>query len=565
MEKLNNIDKLESTYELSKDEKLKMYSNNTFEDAIEKLSIYGMCNMVRPTGFGKSYNLARITSYKMGNGEYKYNKCLYLYPLDVIRMDVENKYGENGTSDVKLHNTDFRSYVWLNNRRKDGTLLAELKKYNLIMCDECHLCGSDGFIACYEEFKELLGVDKIHIIGVTASPNRMDSFDVINELFGGRKCAVFELTAQTLYEEGIMIPPLWYVGISDKKEYVENTCKHIVDQYNITAKEANKRIGHIEGGDIIIKEGLEEHKKGQKYYKFICFYTDKNDLLNRYEMVADWFDKIFEKRKINKKIDNKIEKIPMKVRNSIIVSTRFDEEETVNNKSNSIKICNIKDIAKLVEEDGIIDLIHCIDMLNMGYHVDDIDGIIMLRNTKSEIIQTQQIGRCQSITSKKQPLIFDLANNYFTKKWFKCDSNCRESEYNLGSAVIDGKFARLYTNDGIQVTMTKAYLANIQFIEELKAAERLKHGIETSKLVFWYKELNAPMYVLMAKNTDKSMNDIIEQLKDNGVYIEDELDYARSLDDKDKKLVARSIQNAFKGKKSIDEIKKMQIFYEEKE
>ena len=47
--------------------------------------------------------------------------------------------------------------------------------------------------------------------------------------------------------------------------------------------------------------------------------------------------------------------------------------------------------------------------------------------------------------------------------------------------------------------------------------------------------------------------------------MQDELDYARSLDDKDKKLVARSIQNAFKGKKSVDEIKKMQIFYEEKE
>lgn len=39
-------------------------------------------------------------------------------------------------------------------------------------------------------------------------------------------------------------------------------------------------------------------------------------------------------------------------------------------------------------------LLYCIDMLNEGVHVDDIDGVILLRPTVSPIIYMQQIGRC---------------------------------------------------------------------------------------------------------------------------------------------------------------------------
>lgn len=38
-------------------------------------------------------------------------------------------------------------------------------------------------------------------------------------------------------------------------------------------------------------------------------------------------------------------------------------------------------------------LLFCIDMLNEGVHVDDIDGVILLRPTISPILYLQQIGR----------------------------------------------------------------------------------------------------------------------------------------------------------------------------
>ena len=50
-------------------------------------------------------------------------------------------------------------------------------------------------------------------------------------------------------------------------------------------------------------------------------------------------------------------------------------------------------------------------MLNEGLHVNDIDGVIMLRPTISPIIYLQQLGRALSVGHNEHPLIFDIVNN----------------------------------------------------------------------------------------------------------------------------------------------------------
>ena len=57
-------------------------------------------------------------------------------------------------------------------------------------------------------------------------------------------------------------------------------------------------------------------------------------------------------------------------------------------------------------------LLFCIDMLNEGVHVDDIDGVILLRPTISPIIYKQQIGRALSASSRSGAVIFDIVNNF---------------------------------------------------------------------------------------------------------------------------------------------------------
>ena len=46
----------------------------------------------------------------------------------------------------------------------------------------------------------------------------------------------------------------------------------------------------------------------------------------------------------------------------------------------------------------------------MGYHVESITGIMLLRETNSAVIYNQQIGRCFSVRSNNKPIIFDVVD-----------------------------------------------------------------------------------------------------------------------------------------------------------
>ena len=51
-------------------------------------------------------------------------------------------------------------------------------------------------------------------------------------------------------------------------------------------------------------------------------------------------------------------------------------------------------------------------MLNEGVHIDDVSGDILFRPTVSPIIYKQQIGRALSASKSKEPIIFDIVNNF---------------------------------------------------------------------------------------------------------------------------------------------------------
>ena len=50
-------------------------------------------------------------------------------------------------------------------------------------------------------------------------------------------------------------------------------------------------------------------------------------------------------------------------------------------------------------------------MLNMGYHLKDLTGIVMYRCTFSDIIYIQQLGRALSSGSDKPCIVFDIVDN----------------------------------------------------------------------------------------------------------------------------------------------------------
>ena len=108
-----------------------------------------------------------------------------------------------------------------------------------------------------------------------------------------------------------------------------------------------------------------------------------------------------------------------------------------------------------------IDLIASIDMLSLGYHVDDLTGVIMMRNTRSDTIYTQQIGRCLSIKSKNRTIIFDLVGNLTQTQYHNKSDN---------GAVIKRK-ERTRIEDIMNITVNDVTL--IDNVAEIESVERL--------------------------------------------------------------------------------------------
>lgn len=60
----------------------------TRDDAIHKLKLFRYCNIVRPTGFGKTYILSELASSGF------WDPVVYIYPRDIIKNDVQFSYEE---------------------------------------------------------------------------------------------------------------------------------------------------------------------------------------------------------------------------------------------------------------------------------------------------------------------------------------------------------------------------------------------------------------------------------------------------------------------------------------
>jgi hypothetical protein len=119
--------------------------------------------------------------------------------------------------------------------------------------------------------------------------------------------------------------------------------------------------------------------------KFIVFCEDKRHLSNMEVLVKMWFYKAIPEKR---------------AREYRVVSGDKQSE----NELNSFRLASNK---------NEIHLLFAIDKLNEGLHIDDISGVILLRDTTSPRIFYQQIGRAlQAGSCGTKPLIFDFVNNF---------------------------------------------------------------------------------------------------------------------------------------------------------
>lgn len=372
----------------------------TLRDARKLLRKYHKCLIVRPTGFGKTWLLTElIRSYK---------KVLYLYPSAVIADTVVDRYydlelEENGQDaepetielysmlkdENKITNCDLMTYAMLV-RQSPRKLTSLARKYDLIICDEAHRLGGSKTKSAMERLFAKAN-ENTDFVGATATPTRTDNFDIASHFYGDRM--TYAYTLYDAIEAGIIKRPNYCYATYDVRKDLEQGFAD--DGQDIKDKDVQSvinarmiEIARIYNMPSIIREVCEKYAESTDYMKFIVFFANKRHMTDKLPDVINWFAEAYPDHEIK----------------TLKISSRTKAEQA-----------NTDKLGMLSPVSGRIDLIACIDMLNMGYHVSNQTGIVMYRGTKSNTIFTQQLGRALSAGADSSAIIFDVVDNLHNK------------------------------------------------------------------------------------------------------------------------------------------------------
>ncbi len=393
----------------------------TYENLKHNLSVYGKTALVRGTGFGKSFMLVKLCS--------EYKKVLFLYPGRKLKTEMMKNYCIQNNISLKtidyksdsIGNINFMSYMKL-------IRLSNFKfDYDLIIADECHRIGATRTKTA---LKNLLNNNKkSHFVAASATPNRMDAFDVIDEFCDSIN--VYEYTLHNAFQDGLLQKPYYVFCTHNPVDKINNDVKKEIQKYSdFDIKTIDKKIieiANLYNIENIIRAGISEIRPNDNYFKFICFFNGFSHIDNKYNEVKQWFHQAFPKYKIN-----------------ILTITSQNKQTTENaNKLNSLK-----------PKKNTIDLIFCVDMLNMGYHLSDLTGIFMYRCTHSDIVYIQQLGRALSSGSDRPCIVFDIVDNIDRHSLF--DTYDRDTVISISQrkkleAISNGTYSDTYeikTNSG---------------------------------------------------------------------------------------------------------------------
>ena len=338
---------------------------------------------------------------------------------------------------------------------KQKWMADKLKVYDLIILDEAHRTGASGFLG-YWPYIYKLSQDKslkknIPILGATATPMRTNcDISLFEDIFysideNGKKVqtVVDDFDLVDCWNYNILKAPVYTKCMLDKgaerkklEDLIESQFDYNIKSGNIVIGSKSKNYGDlivsgVESAGIVsqkiekIKSKLNslinelpdasdsvrlaiEKATGRitgEYLRFIVFYKNSDDMGTRHQEITDIFMKAFNVGGDDSEY--------AKLNNYYIASS----QESF--KKYGLTLNKIEDLAERdneVTSDSShckteIDLIHNIDMLTLGYHVGKTSGVVVSRDTSSEIIYYQQIGRCMKVNSTTTPVIIDLVNS----------------------------------------------------------------------------------------------------------------------------------------------------------
>lgn len=362
-----------------KEEDIKLFPHNekAYQNLVTSLDEYPLAFIEHATGTGKTPLILKYLYVMM-----RMSRILFVSLHDEMFDPLFGKQMKT----LGMKREDFKKFetlIYHNLIKQDPRKLIE--EYDCFVFDEAHHCGAPKWSKIVEGIKEevLKRKDK-KMIGLTATGIRyLDNYmDVCEKFFDGHlasRLGVAEAILKALLPAPLYINSI--VSCKEKYNRIMNKLKKLprTDEISKVMEKMNE-IGKNINDNSSIPDLLKKYdvKPGEKY---IVFCKDIKDLKNKMQEAQDWFKDIGEVKMFEAHSYQKKEK-------------------------------NREQISEFEQKRDEVSLMFAVDIFNEGFHIDDLDGILMFRKTKSPIVYLQQIGRALSFSvRKKQIKIFDFVDN----------------------------------------------------------------------------------------------------------------------------------------------------------
>ena len=350
---------------------LKPHNQETYENLTQMLKTENRVACVQPTGTGKSYIALRYIE------EHSLKKILLLAPTDIILSQFRETVREIEDEVFEkefFKNVKTAKYLDLG---LEGFKDVFDVKWDTIIMDEFHRSGA----TTWNQFIDHLLKENPNakIIGLSATPIRfLDNGRDMGLEFFKNNYACYITLKEALDREILPMP----IYVCTDYRITTETSKYIREKYKyVHSKEQEQKIARrfLENGSgihSILKKYLPNHQG-----KYIVFCQNSIQIKKMKPIMEKWLKPFNTTIHMYTTLSHDAEP------DQPLLDFKYDQSEAIK-------------------------LLFCVDRLNEGLHLSDLDGEFLLRGTDSPIIYFQQMGRVLTNSQKRRPVIFDLVNNY---------------------------------------------------------------------------------------------------------------------------------------------------------
>lgn len=284
-------------------------------------------------------------------------------------------------------------------------------KADIVICDEAHRIGATTWEPELDIFMK--NHPNAKYIGITATPKRTDGRNMLYEKFADS--IIYEMSMTEALDgskegEVVLKGARYERMLSALKNELKRYSTEIDKIENLTRRE--KTIELYQKLESLVSNqpdmpDIMAQAMQNKNGKYIVFCANRYDMQEKMKKAKEIFGKVNENISFYYVLSKD-------GKNDIFGKTPFSNRETIENFEEA-------------KEDGTLQLMFCVDMLDEGKHIDGLDGIVMFKPTESWIVFSQEVGRIMSTDAKKDRVIIDAVNN-----WIRQIDTFMEIEHAMG-------------------------------------------------------------------------------------------------------------------------------------